>query len=66
MVDLLDAADRSSWPSDARVVTHSSDRRSVERIRLRSQPQKEPGLVARLFGQAMKRSIGRQTLIRIV
>ena len=51
MVDLLDAADRSSWPPDARVVTHSTDKALGERIRLATQPQKEPGLVARLLGR---------------
>jgi hypothetical protein len=51
MVDLLDPADRSSWPPDARVVTHSSDKALADRIRLATHPQKEPGLVARLFGR---------------
>jgi hypothetical protein len=51
MVDLLDPADSSTWPSDARVVTRSSDKALDERIRLAKQPAKEPGLIARLLGR---------------
>lgn len=51
MVDLLDPADQSSWPPGSRVVTHSTDDALRERIRLATQPQKEPGLIARLFGR---------------
>lgn len=50
-VDLLDADDSSTWPPDARVVTRSKDRDLIERIRLASQPPREPGLIARLFGR---------------
>jgi len=50
-VDLLDAADPSTWPPGARVVTHSADAGLNERIRLASAPPKEPGLIARLFGR---------------
>ena len=51
MVDLLDPADRSTWPSDVNVVTHTSDKSLEERIRLATEPEKEPGLIARLFGR---------------
>ncbi|HET9659284.1 MAG TPA: hypothetical protein VFP05_03075 [Thermomicrobiales bacterium] len=52
MVDLLDPSDSSTWPADARVVTRSTDKALDERIRLATQPTKEPGLIARLFGRA--------------
>ena len=51
VVDLLDCADPASWPPDARVVAHSSDKALHDRVRLASQPPKEPGLIARLFGR---------------
>jgi hypothetical protein len=51
VVDLLDAGDRSSWPGGAQVITSSSDKALAERIRLATQPVKEPGLIARLFGR---------------
>jgi hypothetical protein len=50
-VDLLDAADSAGWPPGARVVFGSSDKALGERIRLATQPTKEPGVIARLFGR---------------
>lgn len=51
VVDLLDAGDPASWPPGTRVVTRTTDKALDERIRLATQPQKEPGLIARLFGR---------------
>lgn len=50
-IDLLDPDDSSTWPASVQVVTHSTDRVLMERIRQASQPAKEPGLIARLFGR---------------
>jgi hypothetical protein len=52
VVDLLDPADPATWPPDAQVITRSTDKALDERIRLATQPAKEPGLIARLFGRA--------------
>lgn len=51
LVDLLDPADRSTWPSGVQVITHTTDKGLEERIRLATEPPKEPGLIARLFGR---------------
>jgi hypothetical protein len=51
VVDLLDGADAASWPAGARVVTKSNDKALNDRIRTATQPPKEPGLIARLFGR---------------
>lgn len=51
VVDLLDPSDRTSWPQGARVMTQTTDKALLERIRNATQPQKEPGLIARLFGR---------------
>ncbi len=50
-IDVLDPADPSSWPPGARVVAGSHDRALLERIQLAARPQKEPGLIARLFSR---------------
>lgn len=50
-VDLIDPADQGSWPRGARVVTRTTDKALIERIRLATQPPKEPGLIARLLGR---------------
>jgi hypothetical protein len=51
IVDLLDPTDRATWPPDARVITRTSDKALEDRIRLATEPRKEPGLIARLFGR---------------
>lgn len=48
-VDLLDAADSSTWPPGARVVSRSTDKALIERIKHELQPPREPGLIARLL-----------------
>ena len=50
-VDLLDPADPGTWPPGARVVTRTTDKALIERIRVATQPSKEPGLIARLLGR---------------
>lgn len=49
--DLLDPADSATWPPGVRVVTHTKDTALQERIRAATQPQKDPGVLARLFGR---------------
>lgn len=51
-VDLLDAADPGTWPPGAQVITRTTDKTLIERIRVATQPAKQPGLIARLLGRS--------------
>jgi hypothetical protein len=51
VVDLLDPTDRATWPPDSRVIVCTSDKALEDRIRLATEPRKEPGLIARLLGR---------------
>jgi hypothetical protein len=50
-IDLLDPADSGTWPPGAHVITRTTDKELIERIRIATQPPKEPGLIARLLGR---------------